>query len=54
MLTANDVMGDIEHGFNKGANEYITKPYDWKKLHHTIKKYVKPGWFCNFSPKVNK
>jgi DNA-binding response OmpR family regulator len=38
MLTAKTTMGDIEHAFDAGANDYITKPVEMMKLGEIIKR----------------
>ena len=37
MLTAKTLVGDIEHAFEVGANDYITKPVELNKLGQIIK-----------------
>jgi hypothetical protein len=37
MLTAKNAVGDIDRAFEIGANDYITKPFEGKKLGKTIK-----------------
>ena len=37
MLTAKNAVGDIDQAFDIGADDYITKPFDGKKLGKTIK-----------------
>ena len=38
MLTAKTTMGDIEHAFDIGADDYITKPVEVMKLGEIIKR----------------
>ena len=37
MLTAKGILGDIDHAFAVGADDYITKPFDPILLGNTIK-----------------
>ena len=37
MLTAKTLVGDIEHAFDAGADDYITKPVELKQLSQIIK-----------------
>lgn len=40
MLTAKGVASDIERAFELGADDYITKPFDPRKLVETIRKKI--------------
>jgi len=41
MLTAKEIMGDIERAFEIGADDYLTKPFDPAQLGKTIKRKLK-------------
>jgi DNA-binding response OmpR family regulator len=41
MLTARTQEKDVEQGEYAGADEYVTKPFDFEALIELIKKYVK-------------
>ena len=36
LLTGRDSMGEVEAGFKAGANDYLTKPFDWDRVHKKI------------------
>jgi len=37
MLTGKTMIGDIEHAFDIGADDYITKPVEMKQLGRVVK-----------------
>ncbi len=41
MLTAKTLVGDIEYAFEIGADDYITKPVELRKLGNIIKQKLK-------------
>jgi DNA-binding response OmpR family regulator len=41
MVTAKTTMGDVDEGFRAGADDYVTKPYEWNQLQAKIKKLIK-------------
>jgi len=42
MISVKSADGDIKLGLEKGANEYVTKPFDPFKLVDVAKKYLMP------------
>ena len=40
MLTAKSMMRDIEQAFLYGADDYITKPYEWNRLQIKIRRLL--------------
>jgi len=40
MLTAKDMITDVQKGLDLGANAYLTKPYNWDRLLFNIKKLL--------------
>ena len=40
MLTSLDAIGDVEKAFEAGANDYLTKPFEFDRLHGKIKKHL--------------
>lgn len=36
MLTARDKESDVRAAFERGADEYLTKPFDMEELHHLL------------------
>ncbi len=43
LLTAKATEADIETGFRRGADEYLTKPFDIGELDHTLKRLIAAG-----------
>ncbi len=41
LLTAKEMIADVDRGFEAGANDYVTKPVDWNKLIDKIKKLTR-------------
>jgi len=40
MLTSLNAIGDVEQAFQAGANDYLTKPFDFDRLLLKISKYL--------------
>lgn len=40
MLTSLDAIGDVEKAFAAGANDYLTKPFEYERLETKISKYL--------------
>lgn len=40
MLTSHGLSGDIRVGMEVGADDYLTKPCDWRKLVSVVSRYV--------------
>ena len=36
LLTSHDTVGDIDTGFEAGADAFIAKPYSWERLHSKV------------------
>jgi DNA-binding response OmpR family regulator len=40
MLTSRDTVGDIDTGFDSGADSFLAKPYSWERLQSKITKLL--------------
>ncbi len=40
LLTSRDTVGDIDTGFDSGADSFLAKPYTWERLHNKIKQLL--------------
>lgn len=40
MMTGISKMGQVDRGFQAGADEYITKPVDWNRLREKIEQLI--------------
>ena len=42
LLTSRDTVGDIDTGFNAGADSFLAKPYSWERLSHKVTTLLYP------------
>jgi DNA-binding response OmpR family regulator len=40
MVTAKTTMGDVEHAFGAGADDYISKPFEWPELLAKVQRLI--------------
>ena len=51
-VTSRNSMGDVESGFESGADDYIRKPYELKELLLRIKTILKRNFFHHAAPRM--
>ena len=51
-VTSRNSMGDVESGFESGADDYIRKPYELKELLLRIKTILKRNFFHHAAPRT--